>query len=83
MCDKAEACVDCKCTEEQTKYEVTLTLSDKCWNEEFKVYLLVGLNDDIIASETNTVTLTTTYTWRIMDMVETDKVLIATVKKVV
>jgi preprotein translocase subunit SecB len=68
---------------EEVKYEVTLTLSEKFWNDEVKRYLFQGLDRMglIQVSETPNVTLETTDLWRITDLFYSNAVEQINIKK--
>ena len=78
---------DINCETKQAKefvnYEVTLTLSEKHWNDEVKRYLFQGLDKMglIQVSETPDLTVETTDLWRITDMFYNDTIEKISIKK--
>lgn len=76
---KELACTDCKCSESEVSrpvYEVILTLNDKAYNEEFKLWVLNGIEYPykVIISKTPDVIVELNDTWRINDLVRNEGV---------
>lgn len=59
-------------TVEEKKFEVTIALSEKYWNDELKKYLFsYERNNTVMISDTPKVTITITDLWRITDLLYT------------
>jgi hypothetical protein len=70
-------------TVDEKKFEVTLTLTEKYWNDDVKRYLIdFGRNGSVMVSETPEVTIEIADLWRVTDALYSDQIKYVEIRRI-